>query len=67
LRPNSITTLPSGLNLMIMSDPLSTAQMLSSLSIRTACAYDHAYKFLPISRRNLPSGPNSSNCAAVAP
>src|SRR5581483_4247551 len=42
LRPKTIVTRPSGLNLMIMSDPLSTAQMLSSLSTRTACAYDHA-------------------------
>src|SRR5260370_13699181 len=67
LRPNTITTRPSGLNLMIMSDPLSTAQMLSSLSTRTQCAYDQAYKFLPISRRYLPSGPNSSDCDAVAP
>src|ERR1700734_213375 len=64
--PKTITTRPSGLNLIIMSDPLSTAQMLSSLSTLTACANDHAYKFLPISRMYLPSGPNSSSCAAVA-
>ncbi len=37
-RPNTIATWPSGLNLMTMSEPLSTAQMLSSLSTRTACA-----------------------------
>ena len=29
---------PAGLNLMTMFDPSSTAQMLSSLSTRTACA-----------------------------
>ena len=33
---------PSGLNLMIMSEPLSIAQILSSLSTRTAWANDHA-------------------------
>src|SRR5262245_66567142 len=65
--PNTITTRPSGLNLMIMSDPLSTAQRLSSLSTRTVCAKDQAYRFLPISRMYFPSGPNSSTCAAVAP
>src|SRR5580658_3187026 len=65
LRPNTITTRPSGLNLIIMSDPLSTAQMLSSLSTLTAWANDQAYKFLPISRMYFPSGPNSSNCEAV--
>src|SRR5215831_4960989 len=42
LRPNTITTRPSGLNLMIMSEPLSTAQRLSSLSTRTVCAKDQA-------------------------
>src|SRR5580765_4438206 len=31
-RPNTIATRPSGVNLMIMSEPLSMAQMLSSLS-----------------------------------
>src|SRR5439155_12745674 len=65
--PNTIATWPSGLNLTIMSDPLSTHQMLSSLSTRTTCANDHAYRPLPISRMNLPSGPNSSSCDAVAP
>src|SRR5438093_4862508 len=40
--PNTIVTWPSGLNLTIMSDPLSTHQMLSSLSTRTTCANDHA-------------------------
>ena len=34
-RPNTITTRPAWLNLMIMSEPLSMAQMLSSLSMRT--------------------------------
>src|SRR5213592_351382 len=42
LRPNTMTTRPSGLNLTTISDPLSTAQRLSSLSTRTVCAYDHA-------------------------
>jgi hypothetical protein len=41
-RPKTMVTRPSGLNLMIMSDPLSMAQILSSLSMRTACANDHA-------------------------
>src|SRR6266849_2512770 len=45
LRPNTIVTRPSGLNFTIMSEPLSIAQMLSSLSTRTACAYDQAYRF----------------------
>src|SRR5215475_10765715 len=67
LRPNTITTRPSGLNLTTISEPLSTAQMLSSLSTRTVCAYDHAYRLWPISRMYLPSGPNSNNCEAVAP
>src|SRR5215813_2177705 len=44
LRPNTMVTRPSGLKRMIMSEPLSIAQMLSSLSQRTACAYDHAYR-----------------------
>src|SRR5229473_8202658 len=66
LRPNTITTRPAGLNLTTMSEPLSTVQMLSSLSTRTVCANDQAYRFLPISRMNLPSGPNSSSCAADA-
>src|SRR6202011_3266378 len=66
LRPNTITTRPSGLNLTIISEPLSTAQRLSSLSTRIACAYDQAYRFLPISRIYLPSGPNSRICDAVA-
>src|SRR5215471_17127894 len=43
LRPDTIVTRPSGLKRMIMSDPLSMAQMLSSLSTRTAWAYDQAY------------------------
>src|SRR2546430_776778 len=34
-----------------MSDPLSTAQRLSSLSKRTVCAYDQAYSPLPTSPR----------------
>src|SRR5213596_3772122 len=50
LRPNTIVTRPSGLNLITISEPLSTAQRLSSLSTRTVCANDQAYRFLPISR-----------------
>src|SRR6266550_1540536 len=50
---------------MIMSEPLSIAQMLSSLSMRTLCANDQPYSPLPISRMNSPFGPNSSSCAAV--
>jgi len=38
----------------IMSEPLSTSQMLSSRSTRTLCAYDIEYIPLPISRTNLP-------------
>src|SRR5260370_2642220 len=41
LRPNTIATRPSGLNLTIISDPLSTTQTLSSLSTRTVLAKDH--------------------------
>src|SRR5439155_1228522 len=66
LRPKTIVTRPSGLNLITMSEPLSTAHRLSSLSTRTVCANDHAYRFLPTSRIYLPSGPNSRTCAAVA-
>src|SRR5438132_7865952 len=65
LRPKTITTRPAWLNLIIMSEPLSTAQMLSSLSMRTVWAKDQAYRPLPISRTNSPLGPNSSNCAAA--
>ena len=42
LRPNTMVTWPSGLNLITMSEPLSATQMLSSLSIRTVCANDQA-------------------------
>ena len=42
LRPNTQTTRPCGLSFRIMSEPLSTTQMLSSLSMRTAWAYDQA-------------------------
>ena len=42
LRPNTIITWPSGLNLMTMSEPLSVPQMLSSRSTRTVCANDQA-------------------------
>src|ERR1700692_377324 len=50
LRPNTITTRPAGLNLITMSEPLSAAQMLSSLSILTVCANDQAYRFFGIYR-----------------
>src|SRR5580704_2140917 len=66
-RPNTITTCPSGLNLITMSDPLSVTQMLSCGSTFTACAYDHAYKLCPISLTNFPLASNSSNCAPLAP
>src|SRR6185436_13558710 len=66
-RPNVQTTRPAWLNLMIMSEPLSTAQMLSSLSMRTVCANDQPYRPAPISRMNCPLGPNSSSCAAAGP
>ena len=56
LRPNTITTRPSGLNLMTMSEPLSATQMLSSSSTLTAWPNDQAYRLCPISRMNLPSG-----------
>ncbi len=66
LRPMTIATLPSGVNLMTRSDPLSVTQMLSSRSTRTACANDQPYRFLPISRTKRPSASNSSSCAAAA-
>src|SRR5690242_8480927 len=66
-RPNTMSTRPSGSNLITMSDPLSTAHKLSSLSTRTVWAKDHAYRLWPISRMNFPSGPNSNTCEAVAP
>src|SRR5262245_66349884 len=66
-RPKTHKTRPAGLNLTIMSEPLSMAQMLSSLSIRTLCASAHAYEPLLISRKNSPFGPNSNNCPAAGP
>ena len=41
-------------------------QILSWRSALMPCANDQAYRFLPISRMNFPSGPNSNNCAAVS-
>src|SRR2546421_9498221 len=41
-RPNTIMTRPAWLNLTTMSDPLSIAQMLSFLSIRTVWASDRS-------------------------
>ena len=38
LRPSSISTFPSGLNLVTMFEPSSTVQMLSCASTRTECA-----------------------------
>src|ERR1700676_739512 len=66
-RPNTITTRPSGLNLITMSDPLSVTQMLSCGSTFTECANDHAYKLCPISRKNFPLASNSKSCAPEAP
>ncbi len=66
-RPNTIVTCPSGLMRTIMSEPLSMAQRLSSLSKRMACAYDHAYSPLPTSFRNFPVASNRRTCDAVAP
>ena len=56
---------PAGVNLITMSEPLSTAQMLSSRSTRTVCAKDQAKLPLPISLMNSPFGPNSRSWAAV--
>src|SRR5262245_12861817 len=66
-RPNTIVTCPAGLKRTIMSEPLSTAQRLSSLSNRTVCAYDHAYSPLPTSRRYFPVLSKRRTCEAVAP
>src|SRR5580704_4801952 len=75
-RPNTMTTRPSELNLITMSDPLSVTQMLSCESTFTACANDHAYKLCPISlqifrshqtpkaARHLPRTPAPSNSPA---
>ena len=46
--------LPFGLNLMTMLVPSSTAQMLSSLSTRTACANAKPYSPCPISVTKVP-------------
>src|SRR5665213_370809 len=66
LRPNTMTTRPSGSNLITMSEPLSVTQMLSCGSIFTVCPNDQAYRFLPISRTNAPLASNSSSCVAAA-
>src|ERR1700675_1483447 len=42
LRPKTMTTRPSGLNLTTMSEPLSVTQMLSFLSTLTVWAKDQA-------------------------
>src|SRR5215831_12492912 len=66
LRPKTSSTLPAGLNLITMSEPLSATQMFWPRSMRTVWPNDQAYRFLPISRTNLPVASNSSNCAAAA-
>src|SRR5665213_1307295 len=42
LRPNTMTTRPSGSNLITMSEPLSVTQMLSAGSTLTVCPNDQA-------------------------
>ena len=64
-RPYTSAMRPAGVNLITMSEPLSTAQMLSSLSMRTVCANDQPKLPLPTSRMKSPLGPNSSSCAAA--
>src|SRR5215472_8111364 len=59
-------TRPAGLNLITMSEPLSATQMFCCGSMRTVCPNDQAYRFLPISRTNLPVASNSRSCAAAA-
>src|SRR5579864_3265211 len=66
LRPKTMVTCPSGLMRTIMSEPLSMAQRLSSLSNRMAWAYDQAYRPLPISCRYLPVLSKSRTWEAVA-
>src|SRR6185369_1597185 len=61
LLPSTISTLPSGLNLVTMFEPSSTVQMLSSLSTRTEWANSKPRNPLPISLRNLPVGSNSKS------
>jgi hypothetical protein len=55
---------PAGLNLTIMSEPLSTAQMLSFLSMRTVWATTRR-SCLCRSADILPWASNSSSCAAA--
>ena len=52
--PSVSMTRPSGLNSMTMSDPSSTAQMLSCGSTRTVWANVNAYKPCPSSRTYFP-------------
>ena len=60
-RPMTIVTRPCGLNLTTMFDPSSTAQMLSSLSTRTACAKTSPYSPCPSSRTKAPFWSNSKS------
>ena len=50
LRPSTMATRPSGVNLITMLVPSSTAHMLSCGSTRTACANAKPYSPSPISR-----------------
>src|ERR1041385_7336406 len=59
LLPSTISTLPSGLNLVTIFEPSSTVQMLSSLSTRTEWANSKPRNPLPISLTNLPPWSNS--------
>ena len=61
LLPSTISTLPSGLNLVTMFEPSSTVQILSSLSTRTEWANSKPRNPLPISLTNLPVWSNSKS------
>src|SRR5882757_8461878 len=61
LLPSTISTLPSGLNLVTMFEPSSTVQILSSLSQRTEWANSKPRNPLPISLMNLPVWSNSKS------
>ena len=66
-RPMVMATRPSGVNLMTMSVPSSTTQILSCGSTRTAWAIWKPYSPLPISRIKLPLGSNSKRREASPP
>src|ERR1051326_8148500 len=61
LLPSTISTLPSGLNLVTMFEPSSTVQILSSLSTRTEWANSNPRNPLAISLTNLPLWSNSNS------